>query len=251
MMPRTRTTATFVALVALALAAVSARTDELAAEVHGGYFSMSATQSANAVFGSPDGFTWGAGGRYSFDRGLYVAAGVRTFSKEGERVFVGGPAEPVFPLSFPLSVRITPVFATVGYRFRQGKLIVPYAGIGGSLTSFHEDSEVARLTYDESRRKAGFHVVAGAELGRGHLRFGAEAGWSSVPNTVGFGGVSEVYRENDIGGWSLVGKLVLAFGRAGTVEPSEAEPEIEVEPEPTPDVAPEPESEPGVAIEAR
>jgi hypothetical protein len=32
-----------------------------------------------------------------------------------------------------------------------------------------------------------------------------------VPNTVGIAGVSKVYGEKDLGGFSVVGKLILGF----------------------------------------
>ncbi len=199
-------------LLVLALAAGPASAGEFAAELGAGYFSMSASKSADAVFDSSDGLAWGGAARYSFKGGIFVSAGARTFSKEGERVFVAGPTDTVARLGFPLSIRITPIFVTAGYRFREGKMVVPYAGIGGSLTSFTEESSVAGRSYDESRSKAGFHVVGGAEVGRGRFRFGAEVGWSTVPDAVGFGGVSAVYNENNLGGWSAMGKLVIAFG---------------------------------------
>lgn len=202
----------FAPLLALALSTVPASAGELAAELGAGYFDLSASKSADAVFGSSGGFTWGGAARYSFKRGFFVSAGARTFSKEGERVFVAGPAGLVQRVGHPLSIRITPVYLTAGYRLREGRLVVPYAGIGGSLTSFREESSVAGRSYDESRAKAGFHVVGGAEVGRGRFRFGAEVGWSTVPDAVGVGGVSAVYNESDIGGWSVMGKLVVAFG---------------------------------------
>jgi hypothetical protein len=221
-------------LLALALPAAPASAGEFAAELLGGYFALSASQSADAVFGSAGGFTWGGAGRYSFKKGIFVTAGVRTFSKEGERVFVAGPTDPVAGLGFPLRVRITPVSLTAGYRFRESKTVVPYGGIGASLTSFSEESSVAGRPYDESRSKAGFHVVGGTEVGRGRFRFGAEVGWSTVPDVVGVGGVSAVYGENNLGGWSVLGKVVIAFG--GKKAPEDEglaleEPEGEPEPE--------------------
>ena len=36
------------------------------------------------------------------------------------------------------------------------------------------------------------------------FRFGGEVMYSLVPNTIGFGGVSEIYGEDDIGGLSAV-----------------------------------------------
>jgi hypothetical protein len=227
-------------LAALGLTTAPATGGELAAEAQGGYFGMAASESANAIFESSGGFTWGGAARYSFDLGVYVAAGVRTFSKEGERVFVAGRGRPVARLGFPLSMRITPVFATVGYRLRQGQMIVPYAGLGGSLNLYREESEVAALLYEESKTKIGFHVVGGVEVGRGRFRFGAEAGWSTVPNAVGLGGVSEVYGENDLGGWSVVGKVVISlWGKKKGEEDAESDedasesegPETESEPE--------------------
>ena len=54
--------------------------------------------------------------------------------------------------------------------------------------------------------------AVGLEVGRGHFRFGAEAGYSSVPSALGLGGVSKVYGEDDLGGGYVVGKVIVAFG---------------------------------------
>jgi hypothetical protein len=140
-----------------------------------------------------------------------VSAGARTFSKEGERVFVAQTSAPVQKLGFPLTVRLTPVFVSLGYRFRDGRTIVPYVGLGGSITSYKEESEVAGESFNESRSKAGFLGVAGVEVGRGTFRFGAEVGYSAVPDAIGLEGVSKVYGENDLGGPHAIGKLIVAF----------------------------------------
>jgi hypothetical protein len=236
MLTRTLLRLALVGLLAVALPAGAASGGEIAAELTGGYFGLAATKSADAVFGSSGGFTWGAAGRYSFSKGFFVNAGVRTFSKDGERVFVAGPTDPVAGLGFPLSVRVTPFFVTAGYRFREGKMVVPYGGIGGNLTAFSEHSSVTGVAYDESRTKAGFHVVGGAEVGRGRFRFGAEAGWSTVPDAIGFGGVSQVYGESDIGGWSVLGKLVIAFGGRKSPEETEDDLGLDVESDDEPEV---------------
>jgi len=196
----------------LALAPGPAAAGEFAAEAQVGYLGLTATKSVEATLGSSGGLTWGGAARYTFYKGFYANLGGRTFSASGERVFLAGPSDPVARLGFPLSVRITPVALTLGYRFRDGQLVVPYAGIGGSLTSYSEESSVAGISYDQSRSNAGFNLVAGVEVGRGTFRFGGEAGWSTVPNAIGLGGVAEVYNEDDLGGWSVVGKLVIAFG---------------------------------------
>jgi opacity protein-like surface antigen len=208
-MPRKRITLAATALAALAVLPASA--GEIAVEAHAGHFQMAAENTASALFGSRGAATFGGALRYSFWRGAFVSAGARTFSKEGERVFVSGVSAPVQKLGFPLSIRVTPAFLTVGYRFRDGRLVVPYLGAGGAITSYSEQSDVAGEAFDDERSKTGFLGMAGVELGRGTFRFGAEVGYSSVPDTVGIGGVSKVYGEDDMGGVHAVGKLIVAF----------------------------------------
>jgi opacity protein-like surface antigen len=195
----------------LALAAPLAAAGELAIEAQAGYFEMAASKSASALFDSSGGGTFGGALRYTFWHGAFVSAGARTFSLEGERVFVASASSAVQKLGFPLSIRLTPVFATVGYRFRNGKMIVPYASAGASITSYKEESEVAGEAFDTDLTKTGLLGAAGLEVGRGHFRFGAEAGYSSVPSALGLGGVSKVYNEDDIGGTYALGKLIVAF----------------------------------------
>jgi hypothetical protein len=50
------------------------------------------------------------------------------------------------------------------------------------------------------------------EFGKGRLRVAAEGGYAFVPNSLGIGGVSKVYGEKDLGGFSVVGKLIFNFG---------------------------------------
>jgi hypothetical protein len=184
---------------------------EWAVDGHGGYFTLTAENSASAVFDSRGGATFGGGARFALDNGIFVAADYRAFSKDGERVFVASTSSPVARLGFPLAAKVNPLLLTGGYRFRQGHLIVPYAGLGVNVTSFKEDSEVAGERYSESRSKVGFHLLGGVEVGRGFLRFAGEVTWSTVPDAVGFGGVSRVYGENNLGGVTYLGKVVLAF----------------------------------------
>jgi hypothetical protein len=206
----TSPTRLFLACALLAPAAPAAA-GEFAIEAHAGYFEMAAGNSASAVFDSTGGGTFGGAGRYTFWRGAFVSAGARTFSREGERVFVATPNSPVQKLGFPLKLSLTPTFLAVGYRLRDGKLIVPYAGVGGALTFFKEESEVAGESLDEDGSSGGFLGFAGVEVGRGMFRFGAEAGYTTIPDAVGLGGVTAVYDETDLGGWHVVGKVVVAF----------------------------------------
>lgn len=169
--------------------------------------------SAKAVFdGSSGGVTFGGGLRYSFGKGFYVAGWGRHFSKDGQRVFIADASGEVFPLGHPLKVSIVPIQATLGYRFGQGGLITPYLGVGGGVTKYHEESNVGGETTKSDETKGSGHIVGGVEIGHGTLRFGAEVGYAFVPNAVGIGGVSKIYNETDIGGFSVVGKVIFAFG---------------------------------------
>jgi hypothetical protein len=199
------------ALFVAAAAAAPASAGELAFEGQVGSFSMAASSSADAVFGSSSGVTYGGALRYTFWRGAFVTAGARTFSKDGQRVFVQSPSSPVQQLGFPLSVKTTPIFFMAGYRFLDGHLIVPYLAVGGNSTHYEETSNVAGEAFDQSFSKGGFQFAVGVEAGRGVLRLGGEASYSTVSNAVALGGVTKVYGEDDIGGFTIVGKLILAF----------------------------------------
>jgi hypothetical protein len=199
------------ACVLAVLLAAPAAAGELAVEAQAGYSEMAAGNSASAVFGSNGAGTFGGAVRYTFWRGAFVTAGARTFSKDGERVFVTNPSSPVQQLGLPLHVRLTPMFLAVGYRLRDGKLVVPYAGLGGSLTTYKEESDVAGESFNESHTDGGFLGFAGVEVGRGMFRVGAEAGYTTTPGAVGLGGVTKVYNEDNLGGWHVVGKAIVAF----------------------------------------
>jgi opacity protein-like surface antigen len=173
-----------------------------------------AKDSASAVFGGSTGaFSFGAEAGYEHRLGVFLSGSFRYFEKDGERVFVAAPGEPVFPLGHPLSVRIVPVSLTAGYRFLRTSLVSPYVALGVGLASYREESTVGGITSSESRNELETRVVAGAQLGRGRLRFGVEGCYSRIPETIGFGGVSSLYGEDDVGGLAVFGKVIYSLGR--------------------------------------
>jgi opacity protein-like surface antigen len=197
-------------LVAVSFLPAPVEAQGIALEVDAGYADLTnASRSADAVFGSSGGFTWGGAVRYDFTDSLYVSAGARLFEKEGERVFVADETSQVFPLGHPLSVRIVPARLNLGYRFTQLGSAVPYVGAGAGLVSFREESTVGGVTESSSETKASFHVLAGFEYHRGSFGIGTELSYSWVPDAIGIGGVSAVYQETDIGGFQVVGKIVI------------------------------------------
>jgi hypothetical protein len=199
------------AAVICAACAAPAGAGEVAISLEGGWADLSnAKKSAEAVFdGSTGGPTFGAAVTFGLSRSLYVGVGGRYFSKDGERAFVAAPGQPAFGLGHELTVRVVPIHALVGWRFRPGKSLVPYVGLGLGATSYHEESVVGDLAEDPvSQTKASGLVAGGITYGQGSLRFGIEVSYSSAPDSLGLGGVSEVYGEDDIGGLTAMGRIV-------------------------------------------
>jgi opacity protein-like surface antigen len=198
------------ALAALAaLAPAGAAAGEIGLALEAGYNDLtSASRSADAVFGGSGGFMAGALVRFDVSERFFVGAGARVFKREGERVFVADPDSEPFPLGHPLDIRLLPFYGFAGYRFRPGAQFSPYLAVGAGATSFRETSEVGGLEEEESTTKAHGQVMAGFEYGRGSVRFGVELGYSFVPDAVGLGGVTEVYGEDDLGGFSAMGRVV-------------------------------------------
>jgi hypothetical protein len=204
---------TVAALALILLAGASRASADWAVGADGGYFSMTnSPDSAKAIFnGSQGGATFGG----FFQLGLgsspfFVSAHGRYFEKTGERVFVASPGGEVFRLGHPLTIRLVPVYAMVGFRFGHSARWFPYVGVGGGGTSYKETSDVAGLIETQSTTKAAFHLSAGVDFLSGPVRFGIEVTYSAVPNTIGDAGVSKVYGETDVGGATIVGRI--AFG---------------------------------------
>lgn len=176
-----------------------------------GGMSFSASQSFDAVFGSSTGTIYGGGAEVGLPwGGLYVGVGAWRFSKDGERVFVSG-AE-VFPLGIPLSVEITPIEVTAGWRFAKSSRLVPYVGGGWSSFAYKETSEFADATENVDERFNGFHVLGGVEFRAARwLGIGGEIVFSNVPNALGTGGASEAFDEDNLGGTSY--RLKISVGR--------------------------------------
>lgn len=187
-----------------------ARADGFAIGLEGGYYDMTnARNSAKAIFGgSAGGGAFGGIVRTGLGRSLFVGVGARMFQRTGERAFAADKDSPPFRLGHPLKVRVLPVYAMVGYRLSPDASFSPYLGLGVGITSYREESTVAGEVTSESKSKPSFHGALGAEYGRGTVRFGIEGMYTTVPNVIGQAGISKVYEEDDVGGFSVVGRIV-------------------------------------------
>ena len=196
-----------------------ARAGGLLLSASGGYLGPSFGDSLKAVSGSGGGFTFGGEVGFIFGDHLFLRASAHVLSKDGERAFVAEPGGTAFRLGHPLTLRLVPARATLGWRLFEsrtaGIVLTPYVGAGGGVTSYREESVIAGETRRFDVKKASAHVLAGVELGGGRLRFALEAGYATAPNALGDdpGGLARVYGEQDIGGFTLLGKLVFNSGR--------------------------------------
>lgn len=177
-----------------------------------GNATFAATDSFEAVLGSASGPIFGGGAEVGLPfGGLYVGVGGWRFKQDGERAFISGTQ--VFPLGIPLTVQVTSIEVTGGWRFRNfSRRFVPYAGAGWSAVAYEETSRFAEPEENVDERFNGFHLLAGAEFRlTGWLGVGGEVAWARVPNALGEGGVSEAFGETDLGGTSL--RLKISIGR--------------------------------------
>ncbi len=207
----------------LAAGAAPLRAQEFFAGAQGGTFDMtSASRSLKAVVDSSSFATFGIEGGYGLRRGLYAAVG-GSFSpeKKGQRVFLASSAGPPFKLGLPLALKRNLAYLNAGWRFLQDKRLVPYAGIGVEFVSFKEESVVAGESFSQSQTETGFRGLVGVEFkATSRLRVGVEAIGSTVPNAIGVGGVSKVYGEDDIGGFTVLGKMIFSFPRKASSAPT-------------------------------
>ena len=111
-----------------------------------------------------------------------------------------------------MTVRVIPVHAQVGWRFRPAAQLVPYVALGAGATSYREESTVGGLAEDPiTQTKASGLAAAGVEYGRGRIRFGLDLSYLVAPDTLGLGGVSAIYGEDDVGGFTALGRVSFVF----------------------------------------
>jgi opacity protein-like surface antigen len=194
----------------------SACAQSFGVDLEAGYATLAASQSADTVFGSSGGFTLGGSAQYAFKKGIFVRGDYRHFGKTGEKVFLEDANSPAFPLGFPLTVSINSIDILGGWRFKLGgkkpSRVVPYLAAGLVISSYHEESTVAELVEKNDQTKPGFQLLGGLE-GRafGKFTLAAEAAYAIVPNAIGVGGVSQIYGEDDIGGFRVMGRVGYRF----------------------------------------
>ncbi len=172
---------------------------------------FAASQTFDAILETDSGAIFGGGLRLVIPGGPYLEVGAWRFEQDGERVFVGANNQ-VFPLGIPLTVQMTPLEITAGWRFPGvlGPRLTPYVGGGYTSMRYEETSEFADESENVSERYNGFHLAGGAEVRLARwVALTGDVVWTRIGGAIGEGGVSEVFDEDDLGGTSFRIRLIL------------------------------------------
>ena len=175
-----------------------------------GQFNFAAIDTFDAVLGRTSGPIFGGGATVGLPfGGLFVDIGAWRFKQDGERVIVVN--NEVFPLGIPLTVTIIPVEYTAGWKFLRGRSrLVPYVGAGMTSFGYKETSTFAGAGEDVEDRFNGYHVMGGIEFKvMRWLGVGGEFAWTTIPDSIGTGGVSETFNETDLGGTSFRARITI------------------------------------------
>ena len=181
----------------------------------GGIDQLTAARGFNAVFGEDSAPVYGGGVEIVSNAartGWFVRVGVWRLKEKGERAV--RLENQTFRLGIPLTVTITPVEASAGYRFPLGrkKAWAPYVGGGISSHAYKETSEFAEEDENFDKRFTGYQVLGGLEYRlRRQLGVAGEVQYTSVPNALGEGGLSAEFNEDDLGG--IIVRARVLFGR--------------------------------------
>jgi hypothetical protein len=187
------------------------------AHVQFGRLSQTARDSFAAILGTSSGQVFGAGAELALRNGLFVRADVSHFSGEGERVELID--DEIVPLGIPVTLSLTPIEFSGGYRFsairlgRRGQvMLVPFAGAGAGVVRFREETDDSHPDEQASERFASYHVLVGLDVPLGRrVAIGTELTRRWVRDGLGSGGISEAFGETDLGGTTLLTRVRVIF----------------------------------------
>ena len=168
-----------------------------------------ADDSFDTILGSPFGPIVGGGAQVVFPNAAFVQVSVERFRETGTRAFVSGTN--IFTLDEPVTVTVQPVLATVGYRSGAYRRFAPYLGAGLGWHELTEESPTGAVERS-GKWKIGYHVIGGSELVLSRVfAIAGEVQWATVPKAMGDTGVSSVFGEDDLGGFTFRIKLMVGY----------------------------------------
>jgi opacity protein-like surface antigen len=173
-----------------------------------GRLSQTSGDSFTAILGSSSGQVFGAGAELAFRSGVFVRADVSYFRDEGERVeLIDGE---IVPLGIPLTLSLTPMEFSGGYRFsaitlgRRGRVrLVPFVGGGLGVVRFREETDEEHPDEEMSDGFTSYHLLSGLDVPLGRrVAIGVELTRRWVRDGLGSGGISEAFGETTM--WTRV-----------------------------------------------
>jgi hypothetical protein len=177
-----------------------------------GAHTFTAAQSFEAITEKQGGIVFGGGGEIVLPQRIFASVRLSRYRETGERVFVF--EDEIFRLGIPVTLTITPIELTGGYRFDFGQRVVPFAGGGVGWHRYEETSEFATDEENVSARHTGYHLLGGVELRLGRLvGLAGEAQWTTIRDGLGAdpNGVAAQFGETDLGGRTL--RIKITIGR--------------------------------------
>jgi hypothetical protein len=200
----------FVAGIVTILAAAPASAQQQPLSVRGymtyGNTVFSSTETLEAITGETSKAGIGGGATVvGIWRGLFADVGISQQELDGQRVFEDDGT--IYPLGIPVTIRMRPVDVAGGWRFLFGRLS-PYAGAGVSFIDYEEKGDFAGPSDDVSESKSGALFLAGLDVAVIRwIHAGAEFRYRAVKGVLGDGGVSEIFGEDQIGGYAFAVRI--------------------------------------------
>jgi len=178
-----------------------------------GRINFSADRSFDAILGDRGGPIFGGGVRVDLRMGgLFFDVGAWRFQRTGERAFIF--QDRVIPLGIPVEVTAVPLEMTGGWRFHFNRWprLIPFVAAGLTSMRYREESDFSTSQENDDKTFGGPLARAGAEFKiMKWLGVGGEAAWHSLPDALGDGGVSQAFKETDLGGTSF--RFMITVGR--------------------------------------
>jgi opacity protein-like surface antigen len=181
----------------------------IGASVYGTYgaTSLTASNTFEAAAGTSRKSAPGIGGTVTgLWRGLFVDVAFTQYKLDAQRVFIDQGT--VFPLGIPVRVTMRPFDIVGGWRHKGRSRVSPYGGAGLVFFQYQEDSDFAIAGDDVSERQTGVVVLAGADVRVVRLvSVGGEFRYRAVDGVLGLGGVSQVFGDDQLGGFSFAARF--------------------------------------------
>jgi hypothetical protein len=143
--------------------------------------------------------------------GLFFRAALSVMGKTGTR------STGTISSGFALQVRMLPIDVGVGWRFNhvsRANRVTPFVGGGAVLLHYSETSPAGDSTDNVSTTSAGFEGFGGVDLLLGSsLTVAPEVDYRSLPGAIGTVGLSQVFKETNLGGLAFRVTVGVRLGR--------------------------------------